>query len=67
MQNPVTTHPNRRHLLQATAAGVAVLASGCASIGGQARPQVVVVGGGWGGLGAVRALVAAGTVDVTLI
>ena len=67
MQHPVTSHPNRRHLLQATAAGVAVLASGCASIGGQARPQVVVVGGGWGGLGAVRALVAAGTVDVTLI
>ena len=67
MHQPVTSHPNRRHLLQATAAGVAVLASGCASIGGQARPQVVVVGGGWGGLGAVRALVAAGTVDVTLI
>lgn len=58
---------NRRHLLQATAAGVVVLASGCANVGGQARPQVVVVGGGWGGLGAVRALVAAGTVNVTLI
>lgn len=67
MPQTVTQNPNRRHLLQATAAGVAVLATGCAAIGGSARPQVVVVGGGWGGLGAVRALVAAGTVDVTLI
>ncbi|MCB2016485.1 MAG: NAD(P)/FAD-dependent oxidoreductase [Hydrogenophaga sp.] len=67
MQQSVTHQPNRRHVLQATAAGVAVLASGCAAIGGNARPRVVVVGGGWGGLGAVRTLVAAGTVDVTLI
>lgn len=67
MSSPSAQHPNRRLVLQASAAGVAVLATGCASIGASARPQVVVVGGGWGGLGAVRALVAAGTVDVTLI
>lgn len=67
MSHTPTLHPQRRQVLQATAAGVVLLASGCASIGGSAKPQVVVVGGGWGGLGAVRALVAAGTVDVTLV
>lgn len=56
----------RRKLVQAGLAGAAVLAAGCASTG-TARPRVVVVGGGWGGLGAARALARAGKVDVTLV
>jgi len=67
MSHTPTLNPSRRHLLQATAAGVAVLATGCAAIGGNAKPRVVVVGGGWGGLGAVRTLLAAGAADVTLV
>ena len=62
-----TVTPTRRHVLQAAAAGVAVLATGCASIGAATRPRVVVVGGGWGGLGAVRSLIEGGKADVTLI
>ncbi|MDZ4130584.1 MAG: FAD/NAD(P)-binding oxidoreductase, partial [Hydrogenophaga sp.] len=64
MSVPVTS---RRHVLQATALGVAALATGCAAIGGNTKPRVVVVGGGWGGLGAVRGLLAAGAADVTLV
>lgn len=59
--------PRRRQLLQATAMGVAVLASGCAAVATSAKPRVVVVGGGWGGLGAVRGLLASGAADVTLV
>jgi len=59
--------PSRRQILQATAMGVAVLASGCAAVSSAAKPRVVVVGGGWGGLGAVRGLLAAGAADVTLV
>ena len=57
----------RRTVLQG--AGVLALAlSGCASVGSSgAKARVVVVGGGWGGLGAVRALAASGKVDVTLV
>ncbi len=57
----------RRQLLQSTAMGVVVLASGCASLSSASKPRVVVVGGGWGGLGVVRGLLAAGAADVTLI
>jgi len=57
----------RRQWLQSTAMGVVVLTSGCASLSGAAKPRVVVVGGGWGGLGVVRGLLAAGAADVTLI
>jgi NADH dehydrogenase FAD-containing subunit len=46
---------------------MAALATGCASVGGSTKPRVVVVGGGWGGLGAVRALVEGGKVQVTLV
>jgi len=60
-------NPTRRHLLQAAAVGATVLATGCAAISTGARPRVVVVGGGWGGLGAVRSLLAGGGVEVTLI
>lgn len=65
--HPETTHP-RRQFLQGTAAlGLAALATGCASLGSSAKARVVVVGGGWGGLGAVRALVEGGQVQVTLV
>ncbi len=56
----------RRQVLQAGGLGLAALASGCATPIGTARPRVVVVGGGWGGLGAVRALAQQG-VEVTLV
>lgn len=64
---PTLATPRRRQILQATAAGVAVLATGCASVSSSAKPRVVVVGGGWGGLGAVRGLLATGRADVTLV
>lgn len=38
-----------------------------ASVTGQARAQVVVVGAGWGGLGAVRALAAEKAADIVLV
>ena len=57
----------RRQLLQGTALGLAALATGCAHIGSTAKARVVVVGGGWGGLGAVRALAEGGKVHVTLV
>lgn len=57
----------RRRLLQSAAAGLAVLAAGCATSTGDKRPRVVVVGGGWGGLGAARALADSGKVAVTLV
>lgn len=57
----------RRTLLKGVAAAAAVSVMGCASVTTSSRPRVVVVGGGWGGLGAVRALAAGGKVDVTLI
>jgi NADH dehydrogenase FAD-containing subunit len=57
----------RRTLLKGVAAAAAVSVMGCASVATSARPRAVVVGGGWGGLGAVRALAASGKVDITLI
>jgi NADPH-dependent 2,4-dienoyl-CoA reductase/sulfur reductase-like enzyme len=60
----------RRQFIQAAGAG-AVLASsvGCAGIVGTARPQVVVVGGGYGGATAARyvRMWSEGGIDVTLI
>lgn len=58
---------SRRTLVQATLAGAAALVAGCATPTGPARPRVVVVGGGWGGLGAARALARGGKVEVTLV
>ncbi len=59
---------NRRDLLKATGA-IAVAGSlpGCATLTGASKPRVLVVGGGWGGLGAVRALAESGKAAVTLI
>lgn len=57
----------RRTVLKGAAAALAASLMGCASMSGGARPKVVVVGGGWGGLGAVRTLAASGKIDVTLV
>lgn len=58
---------SRRTVVRATLASAAALLAACASSIGSARPRVVVVGGGWGGLGAVRALASDGKIDVTLV
>lgn len=63
-QSPV--HPTRRRILQAGAVGLSAIAAGCASVTGS-RPRVVVVGGGWGGIGAARSLAESGKVAVTLL
>ena len=58
----------RRRILSGLAAGAGVALSGCASLG-QARPQVVVVGGGWGGNTAAKyiRMLSDQRIDVTLI
>ena len=61
------THPTRRLILQAGAAGLTALSAGCATSISGAKPRVVVVGGGWGGIGAARALAESGKVAVTLL
>jgi NADPH-dependent 2,4-dienoyl-CoA reductase/sulfur reductase-like enzyme len=60
----------RRHFLHASAAlGVAGLGSGCASVGGAARPKVVVIGGGYAGATAAKYLRmwSDQSIDVTLV
>jgi sulfide dehydrogenase [flavocytochrome c] flavoprotein subunit len=56
----------RRQFIQAVALASA---TGCASIGGAARPQVLVVGGGYGGATAARyiRMWSEGAIDVTLV
>jgi NADPH-dependent 2,4-dienoyl-CoA reductase/sulfur reductase-like enzyme len=61
----MTLSPTRRRALGAGAAAAAWL-SGTPALG-SARAKVVVVGGGWGGLGAARALARDGRVDITLV
>lgn len=63
----VAPNTRRRQVLLAGAATVASMASGCASVAVAAKPRVVVVGGGWGGLGAVRSLTEGKQLDVTLV
>ena len=58
------THLTRRLILQAGAAGLTALSAGCATSISGAKPRVVVVGGGWGGIGAARALAESGKVAV---
>jgi sulfide dehydrogenase [flavocytochrome c] flavoprotein subunit len=55
-----TTATNRRRFIRNVSMGAAALATaGCASVATQPQgPRVVVVGGGWGGAGAARALAA---------
>ncbi|WP_029462793.1 FAD-dependent oxidoreductase [Serpentinimonas barnesii] len=61
-------HPSRRQLLHGGAAvGLALLATGCATPIGTAKARVVVVGGGWGGIGAARTLAESGQVEVTML
>ena len=57
----------RRQFLHAASASA--LLAGCASINGQARPQVIVIGGGYGGATAARyiRLWSDNSIDVTLI
>jgi NADPH-dependent 2,4-dienoyl-CoA reductase/sulfur reductase-like enzyme len=57
----------RRQFLQAT--GASALLAGCASITGQAKPHVIVIGGGYGGATAARyvRMWSEHTIDVTLI
>lgn len=57
----------RRQFLNAAGAGA--LLAGCASINGQAKPQVIVIGGGYGGATAARyiRLWSDSSIDVTLI
>lgn len=60
----------RRNLLRGLGAGAGLAAlGGCAGISGQARPRVVVVGGGFGGATAARYLRmwSEGRVDVDLV
>ncbi|WP_333707964.1 FAD/NAD(P)-binding oxidoreductase [Tepidimonas ignava] len=59
--------PRRRVLQTGLAVGPAAWLAGCANVVGQAKPHVVVVGGGWGGLGAVRALAREQVAAITLI
>lgn len=65
MQDPVSS--SRRKLLKGSAALLAASLSGCATSGKTAKVRVVVIGGGWGGLGAVRALAGNPQIDITLI
>jgi NADPH-dependent 2,4-dienoyl-CoA reductase/sulfur reductase-like enzyme len=57
---------NRRQFNMALGAGIASLAIPF-HIGAQARPKVVVIGGGAGGASAARAIAGKGDIDVTLI
>ena len=56
---------DRRSIVLAAASGAAMMATPRIARG--ARPRVVVVGGGWGGLGALRALARSGSAELTLV
>lgn len=56
---------NRRETLGATIGGLAMVTAPRIARGATAR--VVVVGGGWGGLGAIRALARSGAAELTLV
>ncbi|MBK9363186.1 MAG: NAD(P)/FAD-dependent oxidoreductase [Rubrivivax sp.] len=58
---------SRRAVVGAGVATAAAWVAGCAVSPKAARPRVVVVGGGWGGLGAARTLATSGQVAVTMI
>ncbi|WP_373989485.1 FCSD flavin-binding domain-containing protein [Duganella sp. BuS-21] len=59
----------RRQFIQAGASAAGALIAGCTTITGQAKPQVVVIGGGYGGATAARyiRLWSGHAIDVTLI
>jgi NADPH-dependent 2,4-dienoyl-CoA reductase/sulfur reductase-like enzyme len=58
---------SRRRFVAAAAACSGAWIAGCAVTAPSAKPRVVVVGGGWGGLGAARTLAEGGRASVTLI
>ncbi|MGZ8290389.1 MAG: FCSD flavin-binding domain-containing protein [Telluria sp.] len=60
----------RRDFLSAAAAGAALASlNGCATLAGQAKPHVLVVGGGYGGATAARyiRMWSEGSIDVTIV
>ena len=59
----------RRQFIHAAGALAAIASTGCAGIGGKAKPQVVVVGGGYGGATAAKYLRmwSEGAIDVTIV
>lgn len=59
----------RRQFIHSVGAVAAIASTGCASIGGKAKPHVVVIGGGYGGATAARyvRMWSEGAVDVTLV
>lgn len=64
---PTAGGTTRRRVVQAGLLGLAGLGAGCATSASPAAARVVVVGGGWAGLGAVRALADGGRVEITLV
>jgi NADPH-dependent 2,4-dienoyl-CoA reductase/sulfur reductase-like enzyme len=60
---------DRRQFLQAAGASALVATTGCASISGKAKPQVVVIGGGYGGATAAKyvRMWSEGSIDVTIV
>jgi sulfide dehydrogenase [flavocytochrome c] flavoprotein chain len=68
-----TTSINRRDFVKAAGAvslvGTGVFAGGCATVGGSAKPKVIVVGGGFGGATAAKyiAMWSERGIDVTLV
>jgi NADH dehydrogenase FAD-containing subunit len=58
---------SRRVVIRVGVAGVGAWIAGCATSSDAGKPRVVVVGGGWGGLGTARTLAEGGKVAVTLI
>ncbi len=59
------TRIGRRDVLHGAAAGLVVASA--PQIARAGRPRIVVVGGGWGGLGALRALAPGGAADLVLV
>ena len=59
----------RRLFLHTLGAAAAVASTGCATVGGKAKPQVVVIGGGYGGATAAKyiRMWSEGGIDVTLV
>jgi sulfide dehydrogenase [flavocytochrome c] flavoprotein subunit len=59
----------RRLFLHTLGAAAAVASTGCATVGGKAKPQVLVIGGGYGGATAAKyiRMWSEGGIDVTLV
>ncbi|MBZ2209573.1 NAD(P)/FAD-dependent oxidoreductase [Massilia soli] len=59
----------RRQFIHAAGTAAALASTGCASIGGQARPHVLVIGGGYGGATAAKyvRMWSEAAIEVTLV